>query len=144
MTKIDIFDCLGVVHKLRWQDFGFFWSPNVCYNKTETHLLLYAPLHWHFLWYERFKKWNFLDHLPTTSCKRNGLYAQNKTFQNPFHNCLEYLASITLDIGLILAGVICLVWDKSSLSMEKKITTNGQIQNVIKSKVVMEVLCLLI
>ena len=38
-----------VVHKLRWQDFGFFWPP--------------TPLCWHFLWYERCrnvdKKWTF-------------------------------------------------------------------------------------
>ena len=36
------FNNLGVVHKLRWQDFGFFWPP--------------TPLGWHFLWYERWQK----------------------------------------------------------------------------------------
>ena len=35
---------LGVVHKLCWQDFGFFWPP--------------TPLCWHFLWYER---WQNID-----------------------------------------------------------------------------------
>ena len=32
----------GVVHKLRWQDFGFFWPP--------------TPLRWQFLRYERWQK----------------------------------------------------------------------------------------
>ena len=32
----------GVVHKLRWQDFGFFGPPTL--------------LHWHVLWYERWQK----------------------------------------------------------------------------------------
>ena len=48
---------LGCVHKLRRQDFGFFWPP--------------TPLRWHFLWYECWQKWTFLDHLPTSSCKRS-------------------------------------------------------------------------
>ena len=59
MTKIDIFDCLGVVHKLRWQDFGFFWSP--------------TPLCWNFLPYECWHKDNIfgLDYLPPSSCERS-------------------------------------------------------------------------
>ena len=32
----------GVVHKLRWQDFDFFWPPKL--------------LRWHFIWYERWQK----------------------------------------------------------------------------------------
>ena len=45
--------CLGVVHKLCWQDFGFFWPPKY-------------PLHWHFLPYEhRQKRHNFLHTLPS-------------------------------------------------------------------------------
>ena len=46
-------DCLsikGAVHKLRWQDFGFFWPP--------THLRL------HFLPYKRWRKIDILG-LPT-------------------------------------------------------------------------------
>ena len=37
---------LGVVHKLRWQDFGFFWPP--------------TPLRWHLLQYERWQKVDIL------------------------------------------------------------------------------------
>ena len=32
-----------VVHKPRWQDFGFSWPP--------------TPLRWYFLWYKRWQKW---------------------------------------------------------------------------------------
>ena len=39
-TKHDI--VLGAVHKLRWQDFCFFWPP--------------TPLRLHFLWYESLQK----------------------------------------------------------------------------------------
>ena len=41
---------LGVVHKLRWQDFGFFWPP--------------TPLRWHFLPYECWQKVDIFG-LPT-------------------------------------------------------------------------------
>ena len=43
------------VHKLRWQNFGFFWPP--------------TPLSWHFLWYERWQKVDIFG--PPTSCKRS-------------------------------------------------------------------------
>ena len=46
-----------VVHKLRLQDFGFFWPP--------------TPLRLHFLWYECLQKVDILDHLPTESCKHS-------------------------------------------------------------------------
>ena len=29
------------------------------------------PFYWHFLWYERWQKWTFLEQLPTSSCKRS-------------------------------------------------------------------------
>ena len=42
------------MHKLRWQDYGFF----------TVH-----PLPSLFLWYESWQKVDFLDHVPTLSCK---------------------------------------------------------------------------
>ena len=46
---------LGVVHKLRWRNFGFSWPPcvDIFYGINVD------------------KKWTFLDHLPTSSCKRS-------------------------------------------------------------------------
>ena len=48
---------LGVVHKLRWQDFGFFWPP--------------IPLRWHFLPYERWQKVEIFGPPTPSSCKRS-------------------------------------------------------------------------
>ena len=49
----------GWVHKLRWQDFSFFWPPTL--------------LRWHFLWYTSWQKVEIIGlptYLPTSSCKR--------------------------------------------------------------------------
>ena len=51
---------LGVIHKLRWQDFCFFWPP--------------TPLRWHFYGMNVDKKWTFMDHLPTSSCSKCSLW----------------------------------------------------------------------
>ena len=47
---------LGVVHKLRWQDFGFFWPPTPSVD-------IFHGMNID-------KKWTFLYHLPIMSCKR--------------------------------------------------------------------------
>ena len=46
----------GVVHKLRWQFFFFFFD---------------LPLGWHFLWYNHWQKVDFLDHLPKVCTLKN-------------------------------------------------------------------------
>ena len=48
---------LGAVHRLRWQDFGFFWPP--------------TPLNWIFYGINIDKKETFLDPMPTSCCKRS-------------------------------------------------------------------------
>ena len=52
---------LGIVHKLCWQDFGFFWPT------TPSVDILYLI--------NVDKKLTFLDHLPPSSCKRSLLMA---------------------------------------------------------------------
>ena len=48
----------GVVHKLRWQDFGVFMTTYpLCVDN--------------FYGMDVDKKWTFLDHLPTSSCKHS-------------------------------------------------------------------------
>ena len=53
----DLTSYLGVVHKLRWQVFGFFDHQSHCVDIFNGMIIE--------------KKWPFMDHLPTSSCKRS-------------------------------------------------------------------------
>ena len=57
LPKVNCSRILRVVHRLRWQAFGFFWPP--------------TPLRWHFLRYKRWQKVDILGQPTYLPCPVN-------------------------------------------------------------------------
>ena len=55
---------LGVVQKLRWQDFGIFWPPTYPWLTFLKDFLSYYVV-------KSTYRWHFPYHLPTSSCQRS-------------------------------------------------------------------------
>ena len=69
---------LGVVHKLRWQEFGIFWPP--------------TPLCWHFLWYKCWQNW--ADGILTGTIQKHPIQIFKEFWSNRTSARLEFMRDL--------------------------------------------------
>ena len=102
---------LGVVHKLRWQDFGFFDHLPPCVD------ILYGM--------NVDKKWTFFDHLPTSNLPWPTSSCKRSLWTNPYFIFLNSSETILKPILFILgfvsyvpvqSGAISIKWVLTSLA----------------------------